>query len=267
MYKNVLKIAGGMFLALFLTTFTIDATDTLSGKGGTMLAQLIGTQTAICPEGMMHMSAGTTFTCVDIYEASAQSGCVVLDPQNQFDTEINISKKDCIAGSVANTLPWRFVNREQAAIMCTRAGKRLPVAAEWYQAVLGTPKSACNIASGAASAGGNFSDCISAAGVYDGVGNVWEWVSDDVVDGTYQGRELPEAGYVGQVDSSGVATLTATEVESGYSGDYFWMNRTGAFAMVRGGFYSSKNDGGAHTVHAQTAPTLSGAAIGFRCVL
>ncbi len=266
MYKKVFTIGGGVLVALILTTFSIDATDTLTGKGGTMLASLIGTQTEICPAGMIPVSGALTFTCVDEFEASVQEDCTVVNPSSQYDTEINLSKSDCVPTSEVGNEPWRFVDREQAAILCTRAGKRLPSASEWYQFSLGTTKDSCNIASGDISAAGEYETCISAARVKDTVGNVWEWVSDDVIEGVYQGRELPGTGYVSQVDSSGMATITQEETSTEIKGDYFWTSGTGAFGIIRGGFYGSKDDAGTYTVHAQTPPNFSGAAVGFRCV-
>ena len=265
MYARVGVTLGGVLLAFILTALTIDATDTISGKGGTLLAQLAGVEAAVCPEGMIHIKAGVTFTCIDEFEASAASSCLKATPQNEFDTEINLSQSTCAAVSEKDTLPWRFVTREQAAILCTRAGKRLPLATEWYQAILGTPTEACNIETGSIAPGGSAEACVSAAGVRDGVGNVWEWVADDVIQGMYAARELPATGYVTQVDSGGVATVT-NEEKGELAGDYFWMQKEGAYGMIRGGFYGSKNDAGTHTVHAQTLPTFSGAAVGFRCV-
>ena len=263
MYSNVLKIGGGVLLALVITTFSIDASDTLSGKGGTMLASLVGTQAAICPEGMISVSGALTFACVDLFEVSPDEACPVRVVSNQFDTEINLSKSDCRPASVEGENPWRFVDRNQAAVLCTRAGKRLPSAEEWYQFALGTPTEKCTISGSGANLSGTAKACVSAAGVFDTVGNVWEWVSDDVIDGKYQSRELPETGYVSQVDKGGVATVTSdTESKDGY----FWSNKEGAFGIIRGGFYGSRSDAGNYTVHAETLPTFSGAAVGFRCV-
>lgn len=266
MYLRVLKIGGGTLLALILTTFSIDATDTLSGKGGTLLAQLAGTKESVCEAGMIEVPGALTFSCVDEFEASAQN-CFISVPQNGYETEINISRGDCLPVSEARATPWVYVDREQAMLLCTKAGKRLPTATEWYEFTLGTAADSCNSSSGVVTKSGEYDMCRSASGVYDGLGNVWEWVRDDVIDGVYQGRQLPETGYIVQVDTSGVATLTKNEegTPNDTSG-YLWTSKEGAFGIIRGGFYGSKDDAGLHTLHAQTAPTFSGAAIGFRCV-
>jgi formylglycine-generating enzyme required for sulfatase activity len=258
-----LKIFGVILGALIITSLSIDASDTLVGKSGTLLGQISGFEKSVCPSEMIHLPAATTYNCVDRFEAAASDSCIIDNPNNQFDTEVNLAKADCQLSN-KELLPWRHINREQAAVMCARSGKRLPSAAEWYQFVMGTPAQKCNIDVGSVEKSAENSECISAAGVINGVGNVWEWVSDDVIDGTYLGRRLPDTGYVRQVDSGGVATLTASEQVN--NSDYFWSASEGVYAMIRGGFYGSRLDAGVFSLHAATIPTFSGEAVGFRCV-
>lgn len=264
---KLLKLIPGIVIALVITTLAIDATDSLNGKGGTMLGQLIGSKAAICPQGMVHVPAALSFSCVDEYEVSAGDNCVVSVPKNQFDTEVNINKENCRGENLPEREPWRFINREQSAIMCARSGKRIPSAAEWYQFALGTAAENCNIMGSEVAVGDKFSKCISAAQIKNAVGNVWEWVSDDVINGQYLTRALPDTGYVMQVDSGGVATVTVLEKDDQVTGEYFWSHPDGAFGMIRGGYYGSQTDAGVFTVHAQTAPTFTGNAVGFRCIL
>jgi Sulfatase-modifying factor enzyme 1 len=265
---KALKIGGVIFAAVILTTLAIDASDSIRGEGGSLLAQLAGTVQAVCPVGMVHLPAALTFTCVDEFELSAGDDCIILNPENQIDTEINLTKKECLAINATKNPPWRFINREQAAVMCAKSGKRLPSASEWYQYVMGTNESKCNIRSSQVVAGDTYNECVSAAGVRNGVGNVWEWVADDVIDGVYLERKLPETGYVEQVDNGGMATLTALDKsnEVGNPTGYFWSNATGTYAIIRGGYYGSRSDAGVFTTHTYTAPNFSGAGIGFRCV-
>jgi formylglycine-generating enzyme required for sulfatase activity len=263
-----LKIGGVLIAAVILTTLAIDASDALSGKGGTLLGQLAGIENSACPEGMIHVLSALTFTCVDEYEASTGPECAFKNPSNQFDTISNIDQPECKAVSAEDLEPWRNITREQALLACARSGKRLPDAEEWYQFALGTPSAKCNIASqGVEKNADSNNSCVSAVLVRNAVGNVWEWVSGDVTDGNYKDRVLPESGYVTQVDSGGLATVTDKDQSSElFDEDYFWTNSTGIYAMIRGGFYGSRSDAGVYSVHAHTKPTFSGNAIGFRCV-
>jgi hypothetical protein len=260
---KVFKITSVVIGAVILTTLAIDATDTLSGQGGSLLAGLIGLEKEFCPAGMIHVPAALTYTCVDAYEATTGVRCTSASPSNEFDTKLNLARSDCQPDSKEGE-PWRYINREQAAIACIRAGKRLPSAAEWYQFSMGTPTEECNINSNSIANVGKENKCISAAGVFNAVGNVWEWVADDVISGVYKERTLPSTGAVLQVDSDGVATVTSFEEVS--TDGYLWTNYDGAYGMIRGGYYGSKEDAGIYTIHAHTLPTFLGAAVGFRCV-
>jgi formylglycine-generating enzyme required for sulfatase activity len=152
--------------------------------------------------------------------------------------------------------------------MCARDGKRLPTNAEWYNLSLGMSgvEEVCNIRSKDVSHTGSFSECVSPDGVYDLVGNVWEWVSDDVIEGAYNARQLPESGYVAQVDAHGMATVVSDESQELFGKDYFWSRADGAYGIIRGGYYGSDTDAGVYVVHADTPPTSASAGVGFRCV-
>jgi formylglycine-generating enzyme required for sulfatase activity len=264
-----LKVGAVIFGAVLITALGIDAADTLSGSRTTLLGQVIGgEESGQCPNGMVSVPMATTFKCVDAYEASANAACANKDPKNELETQENMNDADCKAQSKKDTSAWRFVTREQALTACLRAGKRLPQSSEWYLAAAGTPDNeSCNTNGGSSRKTGEEDSCVSAVGIYDAIGNVWEWTSDDVIEGKYQGRDLPQTGYVAQVDSHGMSVLT-NETPSGlFSEDYFWASVQGAYGVLRGGFYGSKQDAGVYSVHADTLPTTSGTAIGFRCVL
>lgn len=263
-----LKIALVVIVAVVVTTLGIDASDTLQGKGGTMLGQLIGSDGGVCPKGMVQIESGTSFTCADVYEASWGEECELVSVSNQMDSANALKNSDCKAESKIDTTPWSFVTREQASLACVRAGKRLPNAKEWYELAMGTPDdpTLCGLDTGNLSKTGLYQSCISATGIHDAVGNVWEWVSDDVIDGTYAGRKLPEKGYVNQVDSGGVATVTSDDSNELFGADYFWTSEEGAFGILRGGYFGSKVDGGVYAFHAKTLPTTAIGSIGFRCV-
>jgi formylglycine-generating enzyme required for sulfatase activity len=189
------------------------------------------------------------------------------NPATAVETQANRADSDCMSQSQGNVTPWRFISREDAAVFCARAGKRLPTATEWYQAALGTPDGSCNLTSNVLFPTGKQLSCVSAVGMRDAVGNVWEWTRDDVIDGGYNDRALPNAGYVREVDAGGMATETQLETpESTFYNDYIWSNQSGVYGLLRGGFYGSGDDGGVFAVQAMTKPSFTGAAIGFRCV-
>jgi hypothetical protein len=264
-----LKLGAVIFGAVVITALGIDAADTLSGSRSTLLGQVIGSvPTSVCGDGMVEVPVGGTFSCVDIYEASASPECPNLNPSNELQTQENMNESSCKAVSNENVDAWRFVSREQAFTACMRAGKRLPLASEWYTVSVGTPDDSkkCNIDSNGPTKTGDSPECVSAAGVHDAIGNVWEWTSDDVVEGKYNGRDLPESGHVNQVDSSGVAVMSSSQPSDIFYKDYFWSSRTGFFGMLRGGYYGSREDAGVYSIHADTVPTTAGTAIGFRCV-
>jgi formylglycine-generating enzyme required for sulfatase activity len=147
-------------------------------------------------------------------------------------------------------------------------GKRLPSSEEWYLLSLGMVgvETSCNISSGSISKTGEREACVAPYGAFDLVGNVWEWVHDDVIDGTYRERQLPTEGYVAQIDNAGMATVSSDQPQALFGNDYFWVDATGAYGVIRGGYYDSGLDAGIYAVHADTPPTSASAGIGFRCV-
>jgi formylglycine-generating enzyme required for sulfatase activity len=162
------------------------------------------------------------------------------------------------------------VTINQARELCAKSGKRLPSQSEWYQAALGVsdPLEApvCNVDSGGTTETGSAEACVSGSGTYDMIGNVWEWVEGSVTNGTYAGRELPDTGYVFGTDEDGVALDTRDTQQPDFHNDYFWSNKEGSYVAIRGGYFGSDSDAGIYSIHADIEPTLSGAAIGFRCV-
>lgn len=262
-----LKTSAVILGAMAVTSLAIDAADTLTGTHGSLLGQLVATESDRCPTGMTAVPAAQSFSCVDTYEAAPGPDCPYQDPQNQSQTQANLHADRCQAVSEAGARPWRFVTREQASTACLRAGKRLITSAEWFMVAAGTPETgACNVDSTGVREADADTACTSALGVADTTGNVWEWTADDVIDGQYQGRAAPESGYVTQVDAEGFPTLTSSESSGVFFDDYFWSDPAGAYGLLRGGFYASQSDAGIYAVHAKTPPTRAGEAIGFRCV-
>ncbi|HEX4799007.1 MAG TPA: SUMF1/EgtB/PvdO family nonheme iron enzyme [Candidatus Paceibacterota bacterium] len=262
------KVVLVIFGALIITALGIDAADTLRGNEGTLLSQVIGAREGSCPQGMVSLERVPGISCVDQYEASAGEKCPVLSPSQILGTQQNLEDGSCKSVSIEGADPWRFVSREQAMQLCARDGKRLPTSAEWYGISLGMVdvEDSCNVNTQEHAKTGTYSACATQEFVYDLVGNMWEWVSDDVIDGTYNMRSLPESGYVSQVDAYGMATAIHTDAQALFGDDYFWSRNDGAYGIIRGGYYASGKDAGVYAAHADTPPNSGSAGIGFRCV-
>jgi formylglycine-generating enzyme required for sulfatase activity len=253
---------------IILTSFGIDAADTITGSQtalGILAKKVTNSQ---CPKEMLEYQIGERKMCVDIYEVGVGESCLFLEPKSNKDTAINEANPKCQAVSKEAGMPWTFVALPQAKALCAKAGKRLPSALEWYMAALGTPDNldVCNLSGGAVNQTGESPDCHSGVGAKDMIGNVWEWVDSDINDAMLDGRGLPLEGYVSEVDQGGVATLTSLSPSVVFNEDYFWAGSFGRYAMMRGGFYGSKSDGGLYAVHAKTEGTFASGAVGFRCV-
>ncbi len=262
-----LKVVVIILVSIVVTALGIDAADTLNGSNSTLLSQLIATDNEVCPKGMIVVPMAQTFSCVDQYEATAGPECPYKNPQNEFETKSNLDSVDCQSISEEKVVPWRYIAREQAATVCLKSGKRLIDAKEWFLIAAGTPDTdECNTSSNGPHKAGSSPGCLSAVGAIDTIGNVWEWTSDDVIAGQYQGRSVPESGYVTQVDNGGFPIVTSNNSSNLFFEDYFWTSDEEALGVLRGGYYGSKSDAGVYSVHAGTLPTSAGAAIGFRCV-
>ncbi len=252
---------------IVVTSLGIDATQYFEGSGSALSILTEEALEGSCPAGMVEVTGLTPKVCIDAYEASAGSDCTLTQVSSINDTAANSNQVGCEVQSVAASDPWTFINYHQAASMCARAGKRLPTNIEWYQAALGTPDNteACNIA-GSKSKTGEYGDCVSGVGAHDMIGNVWEWVADEVVDQTYSERRLPEEGFVAGADVSGMALTTTSTPQVAFNEDYFWSKPSGNLFIIRGGFYRSGPDAGLFSVHADIASDFAGQAVGFRCV-
>lgn len=255
--------------ALLVTTLGIRASDTLGGVSESLLGLTFrGAAVSECPDGMIPVPMVASISCVDRYEASPGRTCPVAVMRSSQDTSTNLAVLDCQPASVSGQMPWLYVHREEARALCARAGKRLPTASEWYQIALGTPADSCVTDAATAGHTGAAASCVSAVGVHDAVGNVWEWQSGDVINGKYNEQMLPEEGYVLGVTAAGLPTRTTPAATSTpYGMDFFWATASGTFGILRGGFYGSGEDAGVYATHAKTPSEMTTPAIGFRCVL
>ena len=259
-------------MAVVLTTLGIKAADNFAGN-----KQTNENDKNFCPEGMVLVPFAKGDFCIDKYEASAGKSCSYLEPDSQAETRKNLDDPDCFPVSVSGNFPWRNISQDQARRACAKVGKRLASNQEWLQAALGTPDLSsgwdiidCQVDNnwdnqpGATGSGEN---CVSSFGAYDMIGNVWEWVEGTALDGTFDGKKLPETGFVNSTDGQGVPGDTVlNEANKDYNSDYFWLKKKGLRGMVRGGYWNNKSKAGVYSLYAVTPPSSVEPGIGFRCV-
>ncbi len=253
--------------SILLSTLGIYASDNISGLENNLFGLATGSQ-GPCDVGSKQLNLKGKALCLDTYEASAGDQCPKSIPESIIDTKTNISDNSCTAVSTKNAIPWRFISLTDAQQMCARTGKRLLTNEEWYGAVSGiTDISQCaiDVKNGQAVPTGS-KECVSPLGAYDMVGNVWEWIDAEIVDGVYEGREVPASGYVSLVDTDGFVLKTDSVPNEDFGSDYAWTNKEGVLGVVRGGFYASKSDAGIFAINATVQFDFRSAGIGFRCV-
>jgi formylglycine-generating enzyme required for sulfatase activity len=264
-----LKITLVVLFAGVLTAVGIDASDTIQGSNDTFLAQIIGSERGgVCGEGMVEVKTGLSFTCVDAFEASPSETCPHSDIQSELQTQENANEADCVPVSVKDALPWRYVSLAQAQQFCARAEKRLPTNEEWYIIAQGLSSvDSCTLfEKGGSPKQTGVNECVTPAGAYDVVGNVWEWVQGEVVDGTLEGKTVPDSGFVSLVDSSGTVLETTTVAKEEYGKDYAWTDKQGVKGIIRGGFFGSGEDGGLYTQNMAVPLDFRTGGLGFRCI-
>ncbi len=237
-----------------------------------------GIKISRCPEEMVFVDTDKGGFCIDKYENSPSKECPFLVPKNQKETRINLNSSACKPVSAKGRIPWVNISEIQAKIACRKAGKRLPTSEEWYLASLGTPdikvsfwgKDDCQLNSNWESQPGltgSGKNCISSVGAYDMVGNVWEWVNNDVQDGFFNGRMLPDQGYIQETDNQGLPIVTnQAEPNPNYNNDYFWILKKGVRVVARGGYWQTGADAGIYSCYLLSLPSDASPGAGFRCV-
>ena len=195
--------------------------------------------------------------------------------------------------------PWTSINQVNAKAACMAAGKHLATNYEMLLAAKGTPDpytsapavgtEPCQIwntgswpdYSGRKPDGAEWSTspagtnsiktgtaalCVSDAGAYDLIGNVWEWTDNVINNGLHPatGASLPSANRITGLDVYGIPNSTGSATLD-YNYDYFWINADGYRGFLRGGSWDHGSPAGLFALHLFHAPSSAGPNIGFRC--
>jgi hypothetical protein len=163
------------------------------------------------------------------------------------------------AVSIPGVQPSACVTWFQANQACLLSGKRLLTNREWQGAAASTPDPGtdngttdCNVFTHNPSNTGSRSNCKSAWGVFDMVGNVNEWVADWGDRATTCTDWTTSAGIPGTDDScvAGPGGAGSNSLPG---------------ALLRGGTFNAGVDAGVFAVRDLNDPSYSGRYIGFRC--
>ena len=242
-----------------------------------------------CPEGMAYINKLNGY-CIDKYEAYPQNlnGLDATPPASAgaTDTLIIAGGK---AGSALNKTVWVYIDQTEARTACSNAGKHLCTDEEWlaaanmqgqvynlpidlavspYYCVTGSSTYCLDNSPGSGEAcqtgcnkNGCPSGCYSSEGVYDQVGNVWEWTNETVDVTNPDG--VKGWKYANSTQGWQTTTGAATAIY-GDDGTYFPLT-TPERAVLRGGRWTYGANAGPFCASLYRAPTYTSSGVGFRC--
>ncbi|MDP3026764.1 MAG: SUMF1/EgtB/PvdO family nonheme iron enzyme [Nanoarchaeota archaeon] len=240
--------------------------------------------------------------CIDQYEASMQSSNSTA-MGNSTDVANRNAPGSMPAASKPFSVPWVGISANSARTACTNAGKHLCTSEEWLAAaningiVYNLPTGAATataIPSGASDSAacntyeaadcdsqsmnssyvigvggdacntGNKTSCVSVEGVYDMVGNVWEW-TNETVGYSKPCEPVGTAGYCYWNSTNFINTTNSATAVYGNDGVYFLANTVSGYAVLRGGRWEYGARAGPFCAGLGDAPTDTNNYIGFRC--
>ena len=247
----------------------------LSSNNGTYTSQIFNTSSNVslnnlswtyqriqCPQNMSYINKLNGF-CIDQYEAVALNADGTWNDSSDDNGWVAASTTSLLAaggyaGSMSGKYPWVYISANQARTACSNAGKHLCTSEEWLASAnyrgnyynLPTTMSNCTVSSncilgqnlgpngGDACYGGAMANCTSSEGVYDMVGNVWEW-TNETIEYTKPCEPVGTDGYC--YWNGTVFTNSSAQPKYGNDGVYFLGNSVARsnYAVLRGGRWNS----------------------------
>ena len=236
---------------------------------------------------MSFINDGSGGYCIDKYEASlwnadgTWNSTSATDAWRQVDTTAALAD-GAYAGSAPGVYPWVYISQTQARTACINAGKYLCTSDQWLGAAnikgqfydLPATITDCNVVSGSPvecqNSGPNGADacntsympnCISEEGVYDMIGNVWEWCNESFT--IVIPVSVDSWNYINTTTMEWSLSSSADDGKYGKDGCYF--GTAGNRAVLRGGVWPDGSLAGPWCASVFRAPSFAYYHIGFRC--